>query len=58
MDLAALFIKDKVDTECISLGSRWSWDAMEMTEGGKSAKERPGGHQNPKIRGAQKMTFS
>jgi len=39
MDLKPDFIKDKVDTECIALGDRWAWDGMEMTEGGKSAKE-------------------
>lgn len=39
MDMKCDFIRDKVDTECIALGSRWNFDAMEMIEGGKSAKE-------------------
>ena len=33
------FIKDAADTECIALGDRWKFDDMEMTEGGKQAKE-------------------
>ena len=40
MDLKPEFIKDKADTECIALGDRWQWEAIEMKdEGGPTAKE-------------------
>lgn len=39
MDMKLDFIKDKSDTDCIALGDRWTFDGIEMVEGGKSAKE-------------------